>query len=277
MANPEYSEMVSVVIPFQMNHNFLEEACLSVINQTYADWNAVLVADNADFQSMEIAAKYITLDSRFKLINSGRKNSDAPGPWLPRNQALKDIQSYYVSFLDSDDIWHPKKLELQIKYCQENNLDLCTTSYIRFNCRDKRIMELRRPPAIIRKSDIFPVNKVPLSSALIRHEILSGSKFRGIPHEDQNLWFQIFSTHRHLKAGNLNKVLIAYRIHKNNYTKGIKTKLSLKLSSLMHYKQHNLAFILYYCTIAYLRYSISRCGWRFQVKKTCDFGFLQEK
>ena len=277
MANPEYCAMVSVVIPFQKNHNFLEEACLSVLNQTYIDWIAVLVADNADFQSIEIAAKYMTLDERFKLINSGRKNRDAPGPWLARNQALKEIQSYYVSFLDSDDIWHPKKLELQIKYCQENNLDLCTTSYIRFNCRNKRIIELRKPPAIIRKSDIFPVNKVPLSSTLIRHEILSDGKFRGIPHEDQNLWFQIFSTHRYLKAGNLNKVLMAYRIHKNNYTKGIKTKLSLKLSSLMHYKQHNLAFILYYCTIACLRYSISRCCWRFQIKKTYDFGFLQEK
>ena len=276
MANPEYSKSVTVVIPFQKNHGFLEEACLSVINQTYDNWKTILVADNANYESMEVAVKYITLDSRFTLIKSGKINSDVPGPWLARNQALKEIHSCYISFLDSDDIWHPKKLELQIKYCEENKLDLCTTTYIRFKCSNKRVVELRRPPEIIKINDLFPVNKIPLSSALIRHEILNDKKFRRVPHEDQDLWFQIFSTHRYLKAGNLNKVLMAYRIHKNNYTKGIKTKLSLKLKSLMHYGNCNLASIIYYCAIALMRYTISSCYWRFRVDKIYKFGFLKE-
>ena len=70
MANPEYSKSVTVVIPFQKNHGFLEEACLSVINQTYNNWITILVADDANFESIEVADKYITLDSRFKMLYS---------------------------------------------------------------------------------------------------------------------------------------------------------------------------------------------------------------
>lgn len=277
MANSKYRETVSVIIPFQKNHNFLEEACLSVINQTHSNWVVLLVADNADFESIEIATTYIALDSRFKLIMSGRKNSDAPGPWLARNQALKDIESCYVSFLDSDDIWHPQKLELQLEYCQKYNLDLCTTSYIRFNTKTMRVNELRKPPEIIKIKDLHPVNTIPLSSALIKLETLRNNKFRGVPHEDQDLWLQIFSQNASLKAGNLNKVLMAYRIHKTNYTKGFKTKIVLKLSSLMNYRKCNRPFTSFHCLIRLMRYFISSCYWKLQEHKINEFGFMDGK
>lgn len=274
MANSKYRDIVTVIIPFQKNYNFLEEACLSVINQTYSNWVVVLVADNADFKSIEIATKYIALDSRFKIIMSGRKNSDAPGPWLARNQALREIESCYVSFLDSDDIWHPQKLELQLKYCQKYNLDLCTTSYIRFDTKTMRVNELRRPPEIIKTKDLYPVNTIPLSSALIRRETLNNNIFRGVPHEDQDLWLQIFSKDASLKAGNLNKILMAYRIHHSNYTKGIITKLTLKISSFTNYGNRNSAASACSCLIALVRSSISKCIWRLRIRKIYNFGFF---
>ena len=277
MVNSKNRETVTIIIPFQKNYNFLEEACLSIINQTHVNWVAVLVADNADFESMQIATKYIALDSRFKLIRSGRRNCDAPGPWLARNQALREIQSCYVSFLDSDDIWHPLKLELQLKYCQKYNLDLCTTSYIRFNTRNMRINELRKPPRIIKLRDLFPVNKIPLSSVLIRRDALNNCMFRAIPHEDQDLWYQIFSQDASLRAGNLNKVLMAYRIHHSNYTKGIINKLTLKISSFTNYGNRKSASSACCCFITLLRRSISKCTWQLRVRKIYDFGFPQEK
>jgi len=274
MANSIYRETVSVIIPFQKNYNFLEEACLSVINQTFSNWVVVLVADDADFKSIAIATKYTALDSRFKLIMSGRKDSDAPGPWLARNQALSEIESCYVSFLDSDDIWHPEKLELQLKYCQRYNLDLCTTSYIRFNTKTMRVNELRKPPKTIKTKDLYPVNKIPLSSTLIKRETLSNNKFRGVPHEDQDLWLQIFSQDASLRAGNLNKVLMAYRIHHSNYTKGIITKLTLKMSSLKNYGNRSSGLSACSCLIALVRSSISKCIWRLRVRKINNYGFL---
>jgi glycosyltransferase involved in cell wall biosynthesis len=277
MANSKHRETVTIIVPFQKNYNFLEEACLSIINQTHQNWVAVLVADNADFESMEIATKYITLDSRFKLIMSGRKNCDAPGPWLARNQALREIQSCYVSFLDSDDIWHPQKLELQLKHCKKYNLDLCTASYIRFNTRNMRVNEQRKPPQTIKLGDIFPVNKIPLSSTLIRIDALNNYMFRATPHEDQDLWYQIFSQDESLRAGNLNKVLMAYRIHHSNYTKGIRKKLTLKLSSLINYEKRKLASSACCCFIAIVQSSISKFTFRLRVRNIYDFGFLQEK
>jgi hypothetical protein len=140
-----------------------------------------------------------------------------------------------------------------------------------------RVNEQRKPPQTIKLGDIFPVNKIPLSSTLIRINALNNYMFRATPHEDQDLWYQIFSQDESLRAGNLNKVLMAYRIHHSNYTKGIRKKLTLKLSSLINYEKRKLASSACCCFKAIVQSSISKFTLQLRVRNIYDFGFLQEK
>ena len=80
MAEDRKQALVSIVIPFRNSAAFLTACCNSVIDQTYTHWEAILIDDNSRDESALIAAHFATLDSRFRLIASGRLPQDPAGP-----------------------------------------------------------------------------------------------------------------------------------------------------------------------------------------------------
>ena len=110
----EVKGLVSISIPFCNSESFLSEAVESVLLQTYSRWELFLVDDGSADQSAKIAQEYA---DRFPgqiryLEHPGHRNC---GVTHTRNLGARESRGEYLAFLDSDDVWLPHKLQLQVE------------------------------------------------------------------------------------------------------------------------------------------------------------------
>jgi glycosyltransferase involved in cell wall biosynthesis len=122
MQNP----LISVIVPVYKVEQYLRTCLNSVLNQTYNNWELILVDDGSPDNCPQICDNYAKKDNRIKVIH--KKNG---GVSSARNLALDNSQGDYVAFLDSDDFWHSEYLKIMIDLCQEYEADIAQCSFIR--------------------------------------------------------------------------------------------------------------------------------------------------
>ncbi len=111
--------LVSVMIPVYNGESTLENAIRSLIAQTYSNWKCIIVNDGSADRTKEILDSIS--DDRF-IIYHFKKNKGRP---YARQKALELSKGKYLAFLDADDIYHPRKLELQIQFLEDHtDIDL---------------------------------------------------------------------------------------------------------------------------------------------------------
>ncbi len=103
--------MVSVIIPCYNQEKYIAEALESVWNQTYNNWECLVVNDGSTDSSVNIINKYTRKDKRFKLINQENK-----GVAAARNHGFQKASGSYIQFLDADDLLLPDKLEKHVDF-----------------------------------------------------------------------------------------------------------------------------------------------------------------
>lgn len=120
------NDLVSVIMPSYNTEAFILEAVKSVLRQTYKNWELLIVDDCSKDHTEDMIRSL--KDSRIVFIRN-RKNCGAA---LSRNKALSMAKGRWIAFLDSDDIWHPDKLEKQIAFMEEHNYTFSYTEYEEF-------------------------------------------------------------------------------------------------------------------------------------------------
>ncbi|MFW6029416.1 MAG: glycosyltransferase family 2 protein [Halanaerobiales bacterium] len=133
MIGDKKEALVSVVMPAYNCKDFIGIALDSVINQTYKNWEVIVVDDCSTDNTDEVVQKYIMKDNRIKYCKL-KKNSGAA---LARNKAVDLATGKYIAFLDSDDVWFPEKLSKQIDFMEENNYGFTCTSYTKIDEQGK--------------------------------------------------------------------------------------------------------------------------------------------
>ena len=101
----------------------------SVINQTYQNWEVIVVDDCSTDNTAKLVQEYVKKDNRIK-YHKLDKNSGAA---VARNKAVDLANGKYMAFLDSDDVWFPEKLTKQIGYMEENAYTFTCTSYTKID------------------------------------------------------------------------------------------------------------------------------------------------
>ena len=107
--------MVSIVMPAYNAEKYIEQAIRSVINQTYKDWELIVIDDGSIDNTASILFELAALDSRIHAL----KNEKNCGASYTRNRAISLARGEWIAFLDSDDLWKPEKLDRQIKLCDK--------------------------------------------------------------------------------------------------------------------------------------------------------------
>lgn len=115
--------LVSIIMPSWNTGKYIAETIQSVIDQTYKNWELLIVDDCSKDSTDDVVASFC--DDRIKYFHN-EKNSGAA---LTRNKALREAKGEWIAFLDSDDLWKPKKLEHQIDFMKKNKCDLSYTEY----------------------------------------------------------------------------------------------------------------------------------------------------
>lgn len=117
------NDLVSIIMPSYNTGQYISESIKSVQEQTYTDWELIIIDDCSTDNSVEVINNFG--DPRIVLI----QNEKHSGAAISRNKALKAAKGRWIAFLDSDDLWLPQKLEKQIRFMTENDYHFTFTDY----------------------------------------------------------------------------------------------------------------------------------------------------
>ena len=255
--NSEQS-FVSVIMPTYNSEKFIRQTIESVINQSYKNWEMIIVDDGSTDNTESIVRFYISKDPRIKYLSLGY-NSERPA--VPRNYGIKHSDGEYIAFLDSDDIWLPEKLEKQIKLFQISNE--AAMVYTRF----KTIKESTISSNIFPKDgryksgnifkSLYLRSFVACSSVMVKRSVLDQvGLFSTDPDlialEDTDLWLRIALKYK-IKCTN-DSPLLLYRIQQQGISYGYIQKLSRALRLKRRYKKVVSNYLFWKSTIFTLRY-----------------------
>lgn len=207
-------DLVSIIMPVYNSDKYLEETIMSVLQQTYSQWELILVNDCSTDKSVEIIEKMKKKSDKIVLHNL-EKNSGAA---VARNTALEYAKGQYIAFLDSDDIWDAHKLDEQIKFMKENNYSFTFTDYSLISengANYNKINNVIHVPQKINYSFLLKNTIILCSSVVIDRKKIGDFKMPLIrAGQDTATWLKLL---KHIEyAYGLNKNLCQYRQRENS-------------------------------------------------------------
>lgn len=212
--------LVSVIIPTFNAAKHIKSTINSILNQSYSDIEIIVVDDCSNDDTKNELKSYISNEE----IKFYELDKNSGGPATPRNLGIKKSKGEWIAFCDSDDIWHPNKLELQIEYMITNNCEFsCTKKLnfireekIRFNSIDNYSTSKIGYGLLLLK-DFIPTSSVVINKALIKGKEFNQSKIM-VSVEDYLFWLSILKTYRQ-PCIKINKGLLYYRISNDQISK----------------------------------------------------------
>lgn len=141
---------VSIIMPNYNCEKFIDETINSVLAQTYGNWELLIVDDCSTDNSVEIIKRYCDTDERIKLL----VNETNSGAAASRNWALREATGRWIAFLDSDDIWLPQKLEMQLAFMTDNGYSFSFTKYRQIDEQSNPLGKVVIGPKMISKKQM---------------------------------------------------------------------------------------------------------------------------
>lgn len=118
-------DKVSIITPSWNSEKYIKKTIESVQNQTYLNWEMIIVDDCSSDRTVEIVEEISKKDSRIKIL----RQSTNGGAAKARNRSLNEASGRYIAYLDADDIWKPTKLEKQILFMKAHSCGFSCVSY----------------------------------------------------------------------------------------------------------------------------------------------------
>lgn len=178
--------LVSIIIPYYKKKNYIELTLKSILNQKYKNFEVLIIYDDNDQRDLIFLKTLKKKDNRIKLII----NNKNIGAGMSRNKGIKFSRGKYVAFIDSDDLWHPNKLKIQLNYMIKNKTLISHTSYNIIDKDDNKI-GLRKAKKISYK-DLLKSCDIGLSTVMIDKKLLEKYSFAKLKtKEDYVLWLKL--------------------------------------------------------------------------------------
>lgn len=203
--------LVSIITPTYNCGKYIGETIESVINQTYTNWEMIIVDDCSKDNTKETVEEYSKKDSRIKYYCL----EENPGAAVARTRAMQLAEGQYMAFLDSDDIWLSNKLECQIRFMKQEKHAFSCTAYEQI---DEEGNSLGR---IIKTVSRVDYNRLlldcPVGNSTVMYDASVMGKFE-VPNirkrNDDALWLQMLKKEQYIWG--MPDVLMRYRIRKNS-------------------------------------------------------------
>ena len=189
----------------------VESAIKSVLSQTYANWELIVVNDCSKDGTEAIVAGFADIDPRVRLIS----NETNSGVSITRKKGAETAKGTWIAVLDSDDMWKPDKLEKQMRLINEKNAELVFTGSGFIDNEGNPIDWQLHVPETLSYRELLKQNLVSNSSVLVKKELYE--KFYAVGddmHEDFAIWLGITKTGR--KAFGIDEPLLIYRLAKSS-------------------------------------------------------------
>ena len=201
--------MVSIIVPVHNAREYIRSSLDSVREQTYTDWELILVDDcSSDGSAEEIEAyarEFPSLSIRLLRLEQNVGAAEA------RNRGLQVSRGRYIAFLDADDIWLPRKLERTLEFMNRHGAGFVFTSYEFGDERAQPTGKVVRVPLTLTYEEALSRTVIFTSTVLVDSEYIDKKLLLmpKVPSEDTATWWQILKE-GHVAYG-LNQELVIYR------------------------------------------------------------------
>lgn len=205
------SDLVSILTPTYNAEKFIQATIESALNQTYQNWEMILVDDASTDETVSIIEQYAQKDDRIKLF----KLPENRGNGFARNAALEKAIGKYIAYLDADDLWFPEKLEKQIQFLKANNLHFTFSFYDSIDEEGNDLNRRVESPNPLTYKQLFFCNYIGNLTAIYDADyfgkiILETSQKR----QDWRIWLTILKQIKIAKP--VPEALAFYRIRKDS-------------------------------------------------------------
>lgn len=197
--------LVSIIMPCFNGARYISESIETVMLQSFGGWELIVVDDGSMDDSVGIAQHYKALDSRVKVITH-HKNL---GVVAARNEALEHASGRYIAFLDSDDRWLPRKLEVQLEALTSSGAAVCYSSYYSIDATGQRT-GIFQAPAQTDYQRLLRGNCIGNLTGIYDASQLGKESFQLVGHEDYVMWLSLLR--RAGRAVGVRECLAEYRV-----------------------------------------------------------------
>lgn len=232
--------LISVIMAAYNSEKTIEGAISSVLEQTYANIELIIVNDFSKDSTCEIVERYTKSDSRVKLIN----NKTNLGVSATRHHGVKAAKGNWLAFLDSDDIWNTEKLQKQIEIQKKTKAEFLFTGSSFMGEDGEKLNWILHVPSTITYKDILKQNLISNSSVLIKKNLFLQYEVIGDRmHEDFACWIKILKSGK--VAYGVDEPLLIYRLSANSKS-GNKLKAARMNWNTYRYLKMNIFETVYY-------------------------------
>lgn len=263
--------LISIIIPVFNREFLVEETLISIINQSFTNWECIVVDDNSSDNTFSVLKKYQEIDFRIKVLK--RPDSFKKGANSCRNYGFKLAKGKYIKWFDSDDLMKPNHLEIAIENLISHDLDFVITDCINFEHSTN--LALNKPYDFNRKdSEInlenFVLNKIGwiTNDFLGKKEILNHLSFNENITDGDEYNFFIKFLHHSKNGLFIDEVLSLRRIHEGSISIiNRKGDFDLILAKI-HY--HNANDLRFYNNKKMIRWFLSQymyCAYKIAINK----------
>ena len=200
--------MISIVMPVYNGEKYIKDAILSVLGQTYQDWELIIIDDCSSDHGVALARGFS--DPRIRVV----ENNCNRGVAYSRSKGIGLSRGEWVAFLDADDMWEKEKLARQVDLIKEKDAVLVYTGSAFIDEDGKHLQYVLPAKEKIGYEELLGQNILSCSSVLVRKDILRTIPFPGgqMIHEDFAVWLAILR--QGYLAYGIDEPLLVYRLSK---------------------------------------------------------------
>ncbi len=204
-------ELISIIVPVYNAEHFLADTIKTVQDQTYQNWEMILVDDYSKDNSIKVIQKAMKKDKRIKLFCQKQNGGAA----LARNRGIMEASGDYICFLDADDLWHKDKLQKQLNFMKENKCAFSFTGYQFVNVYGIKNGKKVWVPKKISYKDALKNTTISTITTMFNMYIIDKKDIMmpNVKSEDTATWWQVLKKVNY--AYSINEILSYYRRSKN--------------------------------------------------------------
>lgn len=249
--------LVSIIMPSYNTAKYIRESIESVINQTYVNWELIIVDDCSSDETDSIVASFE--DNRIRFL----KNEKNMGAALSRNRALRETNGEWIAFLDSDDLWTSDKLEKQIEFMKKNKIGCSCTYSTYIDEESSPLMIIDRCPKHITLHSLYLYNWIASITVIYHYPKVGLVQVADLKkRNDYALWLKVL---KKTDCICLPEVLAQYRIRKQSVSHDKLQKLIRSHYALFRIGEEKSVFISVFLTCINMFFGVIRKA--FYVKK----------
>ena len=201
--------LVSIITPNFNAAKFISQTINSVLNQTYENWEMLIVDDCSTDNSIEIIEKFASKDTRIKLFKL-KHNS---GPAICRNKGIEMASGSFMTFIDADDLWKPEFIKTSILQ-EKKSFGFVFASYHCYNENLEPKFKDFIVPNKVTYNDILKQNSISCLTAFINIEKLRKFNMPNVMYrQDMRLWLKYLKNIDY--AINIQCYLFGFKVSKN--------------------------------------------------------------